>query len=154
MNAQHSAFAAPRCAAAPCSGLRQPTTCALSRPLQSAVAGFAVSAAAAGLLCFSSPSAAAVISAPECFNGSGPGCDAEQSPLVRGLLENSRANKEKNARDTLEKYWEEGYKSYFGFEGKELAKQDDGTYKLERPKSMIGNALRALGWEPPQRATR
>lgn len=77
-----------------------------------------MTAAAATLLSFSNPLAAAVINAPECFNGSGPGCDTEQSPLIRDLMEKSRTNKEKNERATLEKYWDEGYGSYFSFDGK------------------------------------
>jgi hypothetical protein len=47
----------------------------------------------------------------------------------------------------------QGYKSYFSFGyDLDLTKQADGSYTLERPKSIIGNALRSLGWEPPARA--
>jgi hypothetical protein len=57
-------------------------------------------------LTFSASRSAAVISAPECFNGTGAGCDAAESPLIRDLLQKSRANKERNERETLEKYWD------------------------------------------------
>lgn len=126
-----------------------PATCMLSRG--QAGAAVAASAAAAALVALAGPASAGVISAGECFNGTGPGCATgeETSPLVRDLIEKSRANKEKNERATLEKYWDSGYGSYFSFDGQELTKEKDGTYTLGRPKSLIGNTLRAFGWEPP-----
>lgn len=126
-----------------------PATCMLSRGQTGAA--LAVSAAAAALVTLAGPASAGVISAGECFNGTGPGCAAkeEESALIRELIEKSRANKDKNERATLEKYWEAGYNSYFSFDGQELSKQADGSYKLGRQKSIVGNVLRSFGWEPP-----
>lgn len=86
---------------------------------------------------------------PECYNGSGPGCAAEESPLIQEMLERSKANKEANLQATKERYWQTGYKSYFSFYDRDLVKQEDGTYALERPASLIGNTLRSFGWTPP-----
>jgi chromosome condensin MukBEF MukE localization factor len=93
-----------------------------------------------------------VISAPECFGGYGPGCDAaaSEAPIVKELLERSRANKEKNERETLETYWQNGYKSYFSFGyDRELIRADDGTYYLKRPESMIAKTLASFGIKLP-----
>lgn len=93
-----------------------------------------------------------MVSAPECYNGVGPGCDAaaEEAPIIRELLERSRANKAENERKTLETYWDKGFKSYFSFGyDKDLVKKEDGTYTLKRPESLIGKTLRGLGALPP-----
>jgi hypothetical protein len=67
------------------------------------------------------------------------------------MLERSRANAEKNRVATLEKYWENGYSSYFAWDDRTLVRQDDGTYKLKRNESVIGNALKAMGVKLPER---
>lgn len=147
-----AAFAFPplwRPAAGAARTLHAPATCTLSCGRKSAA--LAVSAAATAFVTLSGSVSAGVISAGECFNGAGPGCAAQQeeSALVRDLIEKSRANKEKNERAILEKYWDSGYGSYFNFDGKELTKNADGSYTLSPQKSIIGNVLRGFGWEPP-----
>lgn len=94
----------------------------------------------------------AIISAPECFGGVGPGCDASalEAPVIKELLEKSRANNDKHEQERRTKYWTDGYKSYFSFGyDKVLKRHDDGTYSLERPESLIAKTLRSLGVQLP-----
>lgn len=89
---------------------------------------------------------------PECINGEGPGCDASaaEAPIIKELLERSRQNHEKHDKARLEKYWEDGYKSYFSFGyDKELKRNEDGTYSLERAESITEKTLRSLGVDLP-----
>lgn len=76
------------------------------------------------------------MTAPECVQGEGPGCaaNAEENELVGKLLEKSRANREKNDRELLEKYWKQGYGDYFSFGfNKDLIKGEDGKWRLQDP---------------------
>lgn len=74
-----------------------------------------------------------------CVKGEGSGCEANasESPLVRKLLEKSRANRERNDQETLEKYWKQGYGDYFAYGNKKLVKNRDGTWALEEPDDLI-----------------
>lgn len=96
-----------------------------------------------GLLCFelsTSATHAEIISSPECFNGTGPGCAGagEGNKLIEKLLEKSRANKERMEEELRNKYWKEGYGSYFSFGfNKELKQGSDGTWSLEQPDDFV-----------------
>lgn len=85
------------------------------------------------------PFRSAVISAEQCIGGEGPGCEAaaSESPIVRELLEKSRANRARHDKETLEEYWARGYGDYFSFGyNKELVKGEDGKWSLETPNDL------------------
>lgn len=70
---------------------------------------------------------------------------AEESPVIRELLEKTRANREKNDKETLEKYWARGYGDYFSFGlNKELVKDDDGKWSLKEPDDVFGAVQRRI----------
>lgn len=90
---------------------------------------------------------AETISKEACISGEGPGCAAaaEESPYIKGLLEKSKANKAKRDKDLLEKYWAEGYGTYFSYGfNKELIKDDDGKWKLQQPNDMRSQIERRI----------
>lgn len=74
------------------------------------------------------------------MKGEGPGCDVNgaESPVIRELLEKSRANKAKNDKEALENYWKQGYGDYFSFGyNRDLVKGEDGKWRLEKPKDLF-----------------
>jgi len=81
-----------------------------------------------------------------CRAGEGPGCASanENNPFIRELQERSRKNKTKNEEATRDRYWQEGYGSYFKFSlGKELVKDPDtGEWSLAKPDDGISRAIR------------
>lgn len=84
---------------------------------------------------------------PECFQGQGPGCDANASDngVVGKLLQKSRENRDKNNQETLEKYWKQGYGDYFSFGyNKELVKGPDGKWFLRDPENPFSAAQKRL----------
>ncbi|CAN8072849.1 unnamed protein product [Agarophyton chilense] len=90
---------------------------------------------------------AEIISKPLCYKGDGPGCEAtaQDSELVRDLLEKSKRNREKNDKQVLEKYWRQGYGDYFSFGfNKELVKDEDGKWSLVDPKGFSTEVKRRL----------
>lgn len=92
-----------------------------------------------------SPVNAAIISSPECFNGAGPGCasNSTENKLIERLLEKSLANKSKVEQELQEKYWQEGYGSYFSFGfNKKLIRGDDGKWTLEEPDDFVASLVK------------
>ncbi|OSX68568.1 hypothetical protein BU14_2566s0001 [Porphyra umbilicalis] len=125
----------------PRAAARRPATPVMTaRPTWAAAAA----AAAAAALLTASPSLAAISQAP-CVAGEGPGCAdaAEDNPLVKRLQENSRKNKEANNQAMLEKYWREGYNSYFSFGYNQTLQKDEatGNWSLVSPENPLAKIL-------------
>lgn len=79
--------------------------------------------------------------------GQGPGCAANGAaggPLVSRLLEQSSDHKEATSRELRDKYWQEGYGSYFSYGNKRLAHNPDGTWSLEEPEGFEADIARKL----------
>lgn len=92
-----------------------------------------------------------MVSQELCIAGEGPGCDkaAEENPLIRSLQEKSMRNKEKNQRETLERYWKEGYGGYFSFGFDKVLKRDSkGAWYLGDPEDIFGQVRRRIGLVP------
>lgn len=87
---------------------------------------------------------AAISSAP-CVAGEGAGCAdvAEENPLVKRLQEQSRKNKDTNEQAMREKYWREGYNSYFSFGYNQQLQKDEATGKwsLVTPENPIAKLV-------------
>ena len=96
-----------------------------------------------------------MISQELCIAGEGPGCDslAADSPLIRKLQEKSKENKDKNTRETLEKYWKEGYQSYFSYGYDRVLKKDSktGAWYLGEPEDLFAPIRRRMGILRPER---
>lgn len=88
------------------------------------------------------------MAADVCVAGEGPGCAAAaaESPLVRDLLEKSRVNKTKNETAARERYWKEGYGSYFSFGSNKVLEKDSatGAWSLQEPDDFVTRTIR--GW--------
>lgn len=91
----------------------------------------------------------AVLSKGLCVSGEGPGCAerTEDNPLIRDLQEKSRANKDKHEQATRDRYWSEGYGSYFSYGfGRELRKDlTTGEWSLVRPDDEMAKAVERAG---------
>lgn len=91
-----------------------------------------------------------MVSAPICNAGVGEGCEAAgENALIRQLQERSKANRAKNEAAVREKYWKEGYGSYFEFSNKSLVQNPQtGQWSLEPPNDPLAKALRQAGLLP------
>lgn len=68
---------------------------------------------------------------------------AEENPLVKRLQEQSRKNKDTNEQAMREKYWREGYNSYFSFGYNQQLQKDEATGKwsLVTPENPIAKLV-------------
>lgn len=84
--------------------------------------------------------------------GEGAGCDAAagDNPLIRELQERSKRNKTRNDEAVRERYWREGYGSYFSFGyNRALAKDPDtGKWSLKELDDPVSTAIRKSGVIP------
>lgn len=83
-----------------------------------------------GTLCHQPAVANAVISSKYCASGVGEDCEelSEGNALIKSLQEQSAANREANARESLNAFYMKNYPDYFSSTGKNLVKKADGSY--------------------------
>ncbi|CAM9168911.1 unnamed protein product [Choristocarpus tenellus] len=78
------------------------------------------------------PVFAAISNSEICISGTGTGCDsaAGGSDLIKTLQARSAENREKNERETLDKYNQHNYKDYFKTLNMRMVRHKDGKYDL------------------------
>jgi len=89
---------------------------------------------------------AAVLSAPVCANGVGEGCAelAGDSPLLQDMQRRSAEQRERRAREALDRYSVNNFSDYFAVENKALVRHRDGTYEAVT-KDKIAAGLKSGG---------
>lgn len=120
--------------------------------LRTAAATAAAALALAVPALLPAPVHSAIINEQACIAGSGAGCNAatEGNELIRSLQAKSHENREKNEAAVKDRYWKEGYGSYFKFAtGKELRKDPEtGEWSLVRPDDGLSKAIQRAGILP------